>query len=32
LANLREAAELPFEGEPAPTFAFIDVPVHTRAA
>lgn len=37
LANLREAAELLFEDEPAPaasspTFAFLDVPVHTHAA
>lgn len=37
LANLREAAELLFEDEPAPatsspTFAFVDVPVHAHAA
>jgi predicted RNase H-like HicB family nuclease len=37
LVNLREAAELLFEDEPAPaasnpTFAFVDVPVHAQAA
>lgn len=37
LANLREAAELLFEDEPAPaasnpTFAFVDVPLHAQAA
>lgn len=36
LANLREAAELLFEDEPAPaasnpTFAFVDVPLHAAA-